>query len=219
MNTQLKSGFVACLTMALSVAAYGSILGVLTSQKGLSLPMLVFMNLSLYSGSAQFVMIEMWQWPMSIIPMIIAVFVVNIRYILITASLHSLLGLEPLWKKLIFVHFVGDENWAVTMAEKQRRNVTPSFLFGGGVSLAIAWAIGTISGHQFGTLIKNPEIYALDFVFIAVFITLTIGFWRGKSDLLTWTVAAAVALLTFRFFPGKWYILSGGISGALTASL
>ena len=46
MDKGFNSGFVANLPVAASVAAYGSVLGVLASQKMLSWSELLFMNLS-----------------------------------------------------------------------------------------------------------------------------------------------------------------------------
>ena len=50
-------GFVANVPVAASVAAYGSILGVLAAQKGLHWLELLVMNISVFAGSAQFVIV------------------------------------------------------------------------------------------------------------------------------------------------------------------
>jgi len=39
--------------------------------------------------------------------------------------------------------------------------------------------------------------------------------WRGRSDVVPWAVAAAVAVLTARMLPGSWYILLGALGGGL----
>jgi len=59
------------LPVAASVAAYGSALGVLAAPKGLSWAPLVLMNLSIFAGSAQFVMVEMWFAPLPIVEIIL----------------------------------------------------------------------------------------------------------------------------------------------------
>jgi predicted branched-subunit amino acid permease len=55
----------------------------------------------------------------------------------------------------------------------------------------------------------------LDFVFVAAFTALLVTFWQGKQDLAPWFVAAASAIVTQQLLPGKWYIVIGGIGGAL----
>ena len=85
-SSYLFKGAVANLPVAASVAAYGSVLGVLAAQKGISWTTLLLMNLSIFAGSAQFVMVEMWVAPLPIVEIILAAAVINLRYLLIGAS-------------------------------------------------------------------------------------------------------------------------------------
>jgi 4-azaleucine resistance transporter AzlC len=205
--------------MATSVAAYGSVLGVLASQKGLSWLDLMFMNSAVFAGSAQFVMIDMWKGRLPIVEMALAVLVINLRYLLIGASLEPLFAGRSLLCKIFLMHLVADENWAVTMAEQRRGKATIWFLFGGGITIFLSWSSGTLAGLLGGGLIARPEDYALDFAFTAVFTALAVGLWQGKKDLLPWLVAGGLALLSHHFLPGKWYIVIGGVAGAITAML
>ena len=210
-------GFKANLTVAASVLAYGSVLGVLASQKGVSLLQLILMNLFLFAGSAQFVMIEMWQFPLPVFEMVLAAAVINLRYLLIGASLRQVFeGAGPA-QRLLAIHLTADENWALTMAARRTSPVGPSYLLGGGFCLMIVWGLGTIGGLLFGAAIHNPEVYALDFAFTAVFTALAAGLWRGRRDLLPWAVSVGLALISEALVPGKWYIIIGGLGGAVTA--
>ena len=212
-----RSGFAANLTVAASVAAYGSVLGVLASQQGLSLVQLVVMNLILFAGSSQFVLIEMWRPPLPVFEMVLAVAVINLRYMLIGASLRPLFQNSSLGQRMGFVHLAADENWAITMAARRKGPVGPYHLLGGGVCLALSWGLGTIGGLLFGAAISKPEAFALDFAFLAVFIALAASLWRGRRDILPWLIAAGLALASEALIPGKWYIIIGGLGGALAA--
>ena len=205
--------------MAASVAAYGSVLGVLASQKGLSWLDLMLMNSAVFAGSAQFVMVDMWTHPLPIVEMALAVLVINLRYLLIGASLEPLFAGRSLLCKIFLMHLVADENWAITMAEQRRGKASVWFLLGGGMTIFLSWSCGTLAGMLGGGSIAHPEDYALDFAFTAVFTALAVGLWRGKKDLLPWLVAGALALLAHHFLPGKWYIVIGGLGGAMTAML
>jgi len=218
-KSDLIRGATANLPMAASVAAYGSVLGVLASQKGLSWLDLLYMNSAIFAGSAQFVMVDMWGGRLPIIEMALAVLVINLRYLLIGASLAPLFAGRSLLCKVFMMHLVADENWAVTMAEKRRGQATIWFLFGGGIMIFLSWSSGTLAGLLGGGFIAHPENYALDFAFTAVFTSLSVGLWQGKKDLLPWLVAGGLALLTHHFLPGKWYIVIGGVGGAITAML
>ena len=110
---QLQKGAVANLPVAASVVAYGSVLGMLAAQKGLTWVQLLAMNLSVFAGSAQFVMVEMWAPPLPVVEMVLAVLIINMRYLLIGASLHPLFKGKSLAHKAGIMHLVADENWAV----------------------------------------------------------------------------------------------------------
>ena len=216
---QIKKGFAANLPVAASVIAYGSVLGVLAAQKSISWEQLLFMNLSIFAGSAQFVMVDMWNPPLPVAEIVAAVFIINFRYLLIGASLRPLFQGTSLGHKSGVMHLVADENWAVTMAADRKGGATTYFLLGGGICLVLAWSFGTLLGHRMGAAVQNPEVFALDFAFLAVFTALAVSLWRGKADILPWVGAALFSILGDHFLPGKWYVVTGGIGGALLAIL
>ncbi len=219
-GAELREGFVANLPVAASVAAYGSVLGVLAAQKHIHWLELLLMNLTVFAGSAQFVMVEMWVPPLPIAEITLAVLAINLRYLLIGASLEPVFRGTSLWHKATRMHLVADENWAVTMAALRRQgSVSTSFLLGGGLCIVSAWCAGTLSGRILGAAVQNPAAFALDFAFLAVFTALAMSLWRGVGDLLPWTVAALSAVVVSKFLPGKWYIIAGAVSGSLAAAL
>ena len=207
------------MPVAASVAAYGSVLGVFAAQKEISWGVLLLMNLTIFAGSVQFVMVDMWVAPLPILEIILSATVINLRYLLIGASLNPIFQGSKILHKSLIMHFVADENWAVAMAFHRRGLATPAFLLGGGICLATVWCCGTLAGHQLGAVIRNPEIFALDFAFLAVFTALAISLWRGKKDVLPWLTAAAVSIGAEQLLPGKWYIAIGGVSGAIVPAL
>jgi 4-azaleucine resistance transporter AzlC len=215
---QLRAGFTANLVVAASVAAYGSVLGLLAAKKGLGWVELLVMNLSVFAGSAQFVMVDMWLPPLPVVEITLAVMVINMRYLLIGASLNPLFTSRSIGHKMLFMHLVADENWAMTMARFHKEKISTYFLLGGGLCVQAFWCCGTMVGHRLGAVIAKPEQFGLDFAFVAVFTALVFSFWRGKADLLPWCVTAVLAVVSASFLNGKWYILIGGVGGALVTA-
>ena len=215
MISQIQKGFIANLPVAASVGAYGSVLGVLAAQKNVSWLELLLMNLSIFAGSAQFVMVDMWGTHIPVVEMVIAVMVVNLRYLLIGASLNQVFQGSSMIQKAVIMHFVADENWAVTMVEQRKGTATIWFLLGGGFCIFSVWCFGTLFGHQLGAVIQYPELWAFDFAFTAIFTALAVSLCRGKTDILPWLGAAVLAIFTEKYLPGKWYIVIGGVGGAL----
>ncbi|NYT03585.1 MAG: AzlC family ABC transporter permease [Candidatus Methanofastidiosa archaeon] len=219
MKSNFIKGFMATIPVGLSVCAYGLVLGVLAYSKGVTFFELLFMDLVTFAGSAQLLMVELWKDPLPFTEMLFAVFAINLRYLLIGASLTPLFKGSSLFEKAALMHLVADENWAVTMSRLKKDKITPYFLFGGGICLVIFWLFSTLAGHTFGFIISDPYSVGLDFVIIIIFTALVASFYDGKDSILPWVVAALFAYLSFLFIPGKWYIVIGGIAGAFSYSL
>lgn len=217
-SASMYRGAVANIPLAVSAVTYAGVLGVLSAQKGVSWAEMSAMNVLMFAGSAQFVMVDMWQEPLSVMAVAMAVFIINLRYLLIGASLQPVFAGHPLWRKALLMHLVADENWAVTIAEHRSRGTNPYFLCGGGLLLLCAWSCGTLGGNLLGSFISRPEKYALDFAFVAVFAALALSLWRGRGDILPWAGAIVLALASEQLLPGKWYIVIGGVGGALVAA-
>ncbi len=216
MNEWIK-GMRANIPLAVSAMAYGGVFGVLSGNQGVSWAEMLGMDLLMFAGSAQLVMIEMWQAPLPVLEIGLAVLIVNMRYLLIGASLQPVFDGRPLWQKVLGMHLVADENWAVTIAAHRNGGTCPAFLVGGGLLLLAAWTASTLAGNLLGGRIVEPERWGLDFAFVAVFAALSMSLWRDRDDLLPWLVAAGLSVAGERLLPGKLYIALGGIGGALTA--
>src|SRR5690242_14278799 len=79
-----------CIPVALSVGAYGLVFGVLAHQKQLGAGEVFVMGGLVFSGTAQFVALDQWSAPLPLVPLLSAVLVVSLRYVLICASCRPL---------------------------------------------------------------------------------------------------------------------------------
>ncbi len=217
MNNDFRYGFITNLPIGISVFAYGSILGMMCTQKGVEFYELLLMNFFVFAGSAQFVMVDMWGSSLDILGIVIAALMINLRYFLIGASLHPLFIHSSKKEKFKYMHLVADENWAVTMQKMKTESLSPLFLFGGGVCMLFTWSLGTTSGYIFGGFISDPAKYGLDFAFIAIFTALAFSMYKGKGDLLPWLITAVCAYFAELLIGGKFYIVIGAIMGSLSA--
>ena len=219
---QFFAGARACIPVAISVAAYGVVWGVLAGGKGLSLLEVMLMSGLVFAGSAQFVALDLWTATpatLPIGPLVLAALIVNLRYLLLTATLRPLFGPGEEKRGALMMFLVSDENWAMTVAEMAKGRGTAAFLLGGGVLAWCCWMASTVTGRLLGSVIDNPERYGLDFAFTATFLALLLGMWKGKGDILPWLVAALVAIISARLVPGSWYIVFGGLAGSLAGAL
>ncbi|MGV8855734.1 MAG: AzlC family ABC transporter permease [Devosia sp.] len=219
---QFYAGARACIPVVISVSAYGLVWGVLARGAGLSLLEVIMMSGLVFAGSAQFVALNLWTATPSSLPigpLVIAALIINLRYLLLTATLRPLLPPGRVSRSAWLMFFVSDENWAITMLEMKKGGGTLAFLLGGGVLTYSCWMATTVIGHGLGSAIDDPARYGLDFAFTATFLGLLLGMWKSRADLLPWTVAALSAILAAKLIEGSWYILIGGLVGSLAGAI
>lgn len=219
---QFFAGARACLPVAISVAAYGLAWGVLARGAGLSLIEAVAMSGLVFAGAAQFVALDLWTTTPSTLPvgaLVLAALIVNLRYLLLTATLRPLFHPDQVRRGALSMYLVTDENWAMTVAAMAKGGGSVAFLLGGGVFAWLSWMSTNMIGYGLGSAIDDPSRWGLDFAFTATFLALLLGMWRGRGDILPWLVAALAAIVTARLVEGNWHILFGGIAGSLAGAL
>ena len=73
----------------------------------------------------------------------------------------------------------------------------------------------TAAGHVLGATMRPAPGHPLFFAALAVFVAILVAMWRGRRDIVPWTVAALAALLSARLMPGtSWYIVVGALAGS-----
>jgi 4-azaleucine resistance transporter AzlC len=209
-----KHGFVAGAPVALGVAGYGVVFGVVAAGAGLSVAEAALMSATVLAGAAQLVAVELWADPIPVVAVVTTTAVVNLRYVLMGAALRP--WFEDLTPSQAYVSlfFFADENWALTVATLRDGGTHGAFLLGSGVVLWALWIVSTVVGATAGDLVGDPTQYGLDFVVTALVLTLAAGFWEGRESLRPWIAAASAALAVEAFVPGQWYILGGALAGA-----
>ena len=214
----LLEGLRQAIPIAIGVYIYGLVVGILTKQAGLSLVESLLMSGLVFAGASQFTALGLWVVPLPSLTIILTTLIINLRHLLMGAALRPWFSHLNFWQRYASLFFVTDENWALTMSRFAKGGRDAAFLVGSGVALYIAWTGATLTGHLLGSAIQDPTKWGLDFAFTAVFVALLVGLWKGKSNLLPWVVAAAVAVATAYLLPGKWYILCGGLAGSLAGA-
>lgn len=214
----LLAGMQRSLPLAMSVFAYGLVFGMLARQAGLSVLEALLMSGLVNAGSAQFVALGFWHTPLPIVQITVMTFLVNLRHILMGAAVRPWFARLPALPTYGSLFFLGDENWALSMRELDAGGCDAAFLLGSGLPLFIAWASSAVVGALLATSVPDPTRWGLDFAFAGTFIALLVGMWKGRSSLLPWGVAAAVALGSAGWFSGQWHIVLGGLAGSLVGA-
>lgn len=106
----------------------------------------------------------------------------NLRYIGIVASLSEVLSSLSFRMKLLVIHITGDENWALTMAERAKNpEIGAAFLIGSGLVMISVWTCSTALGALVGESLPNLEQFGLGFAFTAAFMLWREAFGAGRE--------------------------------------
>jgi 4-azaleucine resistance transporter AzlC len=210
----VRHGFLVAQPMAASVMLYGAVFGVLAGEAGLSSLQALLMSALVYSGSAQLAALEIGVNASLLPPLLLAVLLLNARYLLYGAALRPWLGATSPGQAYATLFFTGDGSWALSMKEYAAGNRDAGFVFGSGVAMYLPWAIGTIVGHLLASWVPDPRALGLDFMLVAFAAAIGVGAWRGREDWLPALAACAVALLCHRLLPNGWHIVGAGLAGA-----
>lgn len=218
-HLEFCKGFRSILPLTVAVVPIGLVFGAVAATKGLSALEAMVMSALVFAGGSQFVAMDLWSHPASIVTLGLAALLVNVRHVLMGASISRHMEGFSLRQKIISMLFLADEIWAVSEFHARHHRLTPVWFFGAALPFYAAWVLSGLVGALLGGFVGDPAVIAMDFVFPAVFVILIAGFWRGPRTGLILVGSGSSALLVHQLLPGVWYILAGALGGVAVAAL
>ncbi|MEM7067638.1 MAG: AzlC family ABC transporter permease [Pseudomonadota bacterium] len=220
--SEFKRGFIDITPLSFGVAIYGAAFGLLAAQAQMNELQTGVMGTIVFAGASQILAVERLVAGTGALVALLAGVALNLRLLLMTASLREELSGRPFWQILLGVHLTTDENWALMHATRAKGKPAGYwYMIGGGASLATVWIASTMFGVSFAKLLPDPQAIGMDFAFTAAFIALLCGMWKGKQNLLPWitSIAITAALVVFSPMEPSWALALGGAAGALMAGV
>lgn len=218
-KSEFRAGLFLILPAVLVVIPFALILGAAAAQKGLSPLETGLMSTIVFAGGSQFVAVDLWADPAPWLALGFAALLVNLRYVLMSASIARKLKRFPKAGRALFIFFLADETWALTEKRAAQKPLTVWFLLGLVPVFYLNWIVWTVTGAVVGSAFQNPEQLGFDFAFTAIFIGLAAGFWHGPRTGLFIAASAAASALTYLAVDGPWYVMAGAIAGIIVAAL
>ncbi|MBP1850771.1 AzlC family ABC transporter permease [Rhizobium halophytocola] len=216
-SRELLAGFRAILPLLCAALPIGFVFGAVASSKGLAPMETATMSAMVFAGGSQFVAMDLWTHPASWSALGFAALLVNLRHVLMSASLERSLALFRPWHRIPTYFVLADEIWAMAEARARRMPLTPLFYLGLALPFYLGWIGSGLAGAIFGAVVGDVTVYGLDFAFPAVFIVLLMGFWQGRQTGLVLAASAAASLAAHHLLPGAWYIAAGALAGLAAA--
>ncbi len=218
LSRDFRQGVIDIAPVLVAGTPIGLLWGTLAVGKGLSPLEAGLTSATVFAGAAQFVAIELWREPAPWLLLTVTVFIVNIRHVLMGASLSRHMGhIDPRWRPLL-LSMMADENWAFS---ERRALVAPlklAYYAGLTVPMMAVWTTSSVIGALVGRSLGDPAAFGFDFAFSAVFIGILAGFWKGPRGVVL-AASGITAALAKLYVPGAWYIVIGGMAGVAVAAL
>lgn len=169
------------LPIILGYLPVGFAYGVLAQKSGLSATNTMLMSLIVFAGSAQLIAVGLLASGTGAASVILTTFVVNLRHLLMSASLAPYLRTWSRLQQALFAFQLTDETFALHSSRFPRGETSKPETLAINMIAQSAWLGGSLLGLLAGTLITDVKPIGLDYALPAMFMVLLV--WQ----LTTWT--------------------------------
>jgi 4-azaleucine resistance transporter AzlC len=168
--------------------------GVLAQKVGLSPLNTVLMSVMVFAGSAQLIAVGLMAAGVPPLSVIMTTFVVNLRHLLMSASLSPYLKTWKKWQLALFSFELTDETFALHATRYAEGEQLKSETFLINVIAQSAWVTGTVLGMVASTLISDVKPIGLDYALPAMFIALLVAQVKERMHVLVALVAGGLSV-------------------------
>ncbi|MFC4602767.1 AzlC family ABC transporter permease [Rhodococcus kronopolitis] len=201
----------ALLPLALAMLLVGASFGAVAVAAGVSVPQTVALSALVYAGGAQFLVVAAVAAGAAPAAIAFGGLLLNARHLPYGLVLAEVLAGRR-WASLLGAHLLTDEVTAFTTAElaghgdpaRARRTY-----FAAGLTLFLAFNLGTAFGAVGGELIGDPAALGVDAAFPAALLALTAGVWRYRTDRRVALLGAVIAVLLTPVLPAGLGVIAG----------
>lgn len=213
-----NEGMRRALPIMLGYAPVGFAFGVLAVKNGISPGFAVALSVLMFSGSGQFVFVNLWGQGAGVLAVACAVGIANLRYLLMSAAEAPWLCRLPLYKKILLGYGITDETFAFHITAMQK-GLPPSFLsmLVCNSASASAWILGGAAGAFCGALVDDVKPLGLDFAITAMFLALIVPLCHRRLDVFTAVFSAALSIALKGLGLGQWNVAIATVCGASLA--
>jgi 4-azaleucine resistance transporter AzlC len=167
--------------------------GILARETGLDPLQTSGMSVIMFAGASQFVALELFRSGAGPLVVIATTLLINLRHLLMAASLRPSFGDRPLPTRLGLAYLLTDEAFAMGSSWYRRGGRGLAYYVTFAASMWVLWNLGTIVGVLAGPAVPDPRVVGLDFAITATFIAIVVLGIRGRRDVVIALVAAGAA--------------------------
>lgn len=219
-----RRGVIACLPTVPGYWSIGFAAGAIGTLAGFSVLETALLAGLLYTGSAQFLFYSLWAAGAEMLSVVLSVFLVNMRYLLMSSSLSLWFRNSTTMQKLISGLLLTDETFGVAAQYGARHGAIPfAWMLGLNVVAWLNWILACVVGAWLASALPASLIDGLSFSLVSMFIGLLLMTWfasrRKKLETLTIAVAVAVTLATVEHLEASLVVILAATLAATLATL
>jgi 4-azaleucine resistance transporter AzlC len=208
------------LPVVMGYLPIGFAYGVLASAAGMDVFTATLMSLIVFAGSSQLMAVGLISQGLNPWAIIIATFIINLRHLLMSASLSPFLQKWKNREVMAFCAELTDETFGVHSLRFERGELNTSHALGINLICHLAWIAGSLAGVLAGGRIADVRPLGLDYALPAMFIALLILQIRGKAYLGVALAAGGLSMLLWIAGQTQWnVILAAVICAAIAAGV
>ncbi len=210
-------GIKRAIPIVLGYVPVGFAFGVLAVKSNIPAGYAIAMSFFIFAGSGQFVAASLWGSGVGAASVILTVFVVNLRHLLMSASLATHMQKATRFQRFLMGCELTDETFGVhSSAFRRGWQLSLSTLYSCNITAQSSWVLGTVLGVYFSSLITDVRPLGLDYALTAMFLALLIPQLYNGLDVLI-AVFAGIASVTLKLMGlGQWNVI---LATVLAASL
>jgi 4-azaleucine resistance transporter AzlC len=196
--SRIPVGVRAVLPIVVTVPLFALSFGVLARSAGFGVAAPIVMSATTFAGSAQFAALAILDDGGTVAAAIVAALLLNARYAAIGVSVASLFRGSTA-RRLAESQLIVDESWA--LSAQADGTFDRRILIGAGLTLYVAWVVGTVIGVIGGGFVGDPGRLGLDAAFPALFLALLIGQLRTRRAVAAALAGGGIALALLPWTP------------------
>lgn len=209
-----KSG----LTIAFGYLPIALAFGLLAKNTGLTLAHTLGFSVFVFAGASQFMALGMIGMGTGAMEIIFSTFIVNIRHMLMSMTIHEKAVREPLLKRLLYAFWITDEVFAV--AGTREGPVGSSYLYGLGLVSYLSWTVNSGIGYLVGAALPSAIQGGMKIALYAMFIGLLVpSAKKHHRPLLLALLAGGLNYFFSGFLAAGWAIIAATIGSVLIVEL
>ncbi len=205
------------LPIVLGYVPVGIAYAVYALQSGFSEFELLLLSFTGYSGSGQFLTVDMTAKHAGVLAIAVGVFLLNFRYFIMSACVFNRFKKLSLIKRLLMCHLITDETFAIfTTAEVAL--VSEAYFIGLFVTSYIAWISGAVLGIAASAFLPPYVTAALGIALYALFIAIIMPGCKRDLKIFAMVVFTALlncALILLAHFDTCWAVVISTLTGAI----